>query len=577
MDITLVGPVALGRMRGTVERVSRTARDVAVDGRDDYCLVINQGATMSGTLARRDFELPGGAAVLMPNGDSGSIVRPATGGHDDWLNVIVPGQLLRSVLNNPDDLVARGTPVGSEALSLLAGYAELLQKHGAIELPDLLQHATHTLLDLMALALGTKGEKEEIANARGLRAARLQAVIGQIDRRFTEVGFSTRDIATALGISTRYVNDILYESGLGFSDRVLELRLQRARAMLADRRNDGMRVSDIAYASGFADISHFNRNFRRRFGTDADRRALDVVRIRGAPLGQLHSGGGMTTFAFSSASLPDHLDDRQRFNLWRDMFTAQFGSFDFGISEQFPFAATTKFWSAGHLVFARCSGTLERATRSARKDAFDGGDQYGLIINLGATISGKAARRDYELPGGGAMLMPYSEPALIFRPVTSVNDSWLNVAIPGSLLRSAVGNPDDLVVRGTPVGSEALNLLLGYTHLLQQHGTVARPDLLTHATCTLLDLIALALGASGEKEEIASARGLRAARLQAVLGQIAAEICRGGVFDPRCRRLAWHFGALRERHSIRKRARLFRSRSQAAFAARPRHAGGPPQ
>ncbi len=266
IDITLVGPAAVGRMDGTVEKVSRSAREVARDGRDDFCLVINRGATMSGTLARRDYELPGGAAVLMPYSEPGSIFRRATGRHDDWLNVIVPSQLLRTVLNNPDDLVARGTPIGSEALNLLAGYAGLLQKHGAIETPDLLQHATHTLLDLMALALGTKGEKQEIASARGLRAARLQAVLGQIERRYTEVAFSTRDVASALGISTRYVNDILYESGLGFPDRVLELRLQHARSMLSDRRNDGMRVSEIAYASGFADISHFNRSFRRRFG-----------------------------------------------------------------------------------------------------------------------------------------------------------------------------------------------------------------------------------------------------------------------------------------------------------------------
>lgn len=266
VDITLVGPVALGRMRGTIERVSRTARDVAVDGRDDYCLVINQGATMSGTLARRDFELPNGAAVLMPNGDAGSIVRPATGGQDDWLNVIVPGQLLRSTLDNPDDLVARGTPVGSEALRLLAGYAELLQRHGTIQTPELLQHATHTLLDLIVLTLGAKGDKKENAIAGGLRAARLQAVLAQIAQRFSDVGFSTRDVAAALGISGRYVNDILQDSGINFTDRVLELRLQRARAMLSDRRNDGMRIGDIAYASGFADISHFNRSFRRRFG-----------------------------------------------------------------------------------------------------------------------------------------------------------------------------------------------------------------------------------------------------------------------------------------------------------------------
>jgi AraC-like DNA-binding protein len=47
---------------------------------------------------------------------------------------------------------------------------------------------------------------------------------------------------------------------------VLELRLQKARSMLADRRCDRLRVSEIAYASGFNEVSYFNRCFRRRFG-----------------------------------------------------------------------------------------------------------------------------------------------------------------------------------------------------------------------------------------------------------------------------------------------------------------------
>ena len=267
MKLWSAGQLAVGRSYGTLERTTRTARDVAAYGGDSYGLIINQGATMNGMAGRRNFELPGGAAVLMPFTEPTQAFRPATGANDAWLDVIIPGPLLRTALDNPDDLAARSTPVGSEALNLLVGYTDLLQQHGTILRPDLLVHATHTLLDLIALTLGAKGERHEIANARGLRAARLQAVLGQIARRFSEVALSTRDVASALGISTRYVNDILSESGLGFSDRVIELRLQRARAMLADRRNDGMSIGDIAYAAGFADISYFNRSFRRRFGT----------------------------------------------------------------------------------------------------------------------------------------------------------------------------------------------------------------------------------------------------------------------------------------------------------------------
>jgi AraC-like DNA-binding protein len=67
---------------------------------------------------------------------------------------------------------------------------------------------------------------------------------------------------TYLGLSRTSDRD----TGASFTDRVLELRLQKARAMLADPRHDRLRVSEIAYACGFNDISYFNRSFRRRFG-----------------------------------------------------------------------------------------------------------------------------------------------------------------------------------------------------------------------------------------------------------------------------------------------------------------------
>jgi AraC-like DNA-binding protein len=36
--------------------------------------------------------------------------------------------------------------------------------------------------------------------------------------------------------------------------------------MLTDPRRAGEKVSAIAFAAGFHDLSHFNRAFRRRFG-----------------------------------------------------------------------------------------------------------------------------------------------------------------------------------------------------------------------------------------------------------------------------------------------------------------------
>jgi AraC-like DNA-binding protein len=44
--------------------------------------------------------------------------------------------------------------------------------------------------------------------------------------------------------------------------------------MLTDRRFAGYKLIDIALTSGFNEVSHFNRSFRRRFGASpSDMRA----------------------------------------------------------------------------------------------------------------------------------------------------------------------------------------------------------------------------------------------------------------------------------------------------------------
>jgi AraC-like DNA-binding protein len=83
--------------------------------------------------------------------------------------------------------------------------------------------------------------------------------------RFADPQFSPVALAAKLGVSVRYVQDLLYETGMTFSDRVLELRLLKAHRMLAASAAQ-LKIVEIAYACGFGDISYFNRSFRRRFG-----------------------------------------------------------------------------------------------------------------------------------------------------------------------------------------------------------------------------------------------------------------------------------------------------------------------
>jgi AraC-like DNA-binding protein len=153
-----------------------------------------------------------------------------------------------------------------EALRLLRRYVGLLDtEHDALS-PGIADHIAATIVDLTGLAIGARGDEAELAGMRGLRRARLGAVLDHVRRGYTDPGLSAEIVGRALGLSTRYVQDLLATTGSSLSERVLELRLQHARKMLAAPSCSGMRIGEIVYASGFNDVSYFNRSFRRRFG-----------------------------------------------------------------------------------------------------------------------------------------------------------------------------------------------------------------------------------------------------------------------------------------------------------------------
>jgi AraC-like DNA-binding protein len=103
-------------------------------------------------------------------------------------------------------------------------------------------------------------------NEGGLRTARIASVMAQIHDGFANQQFSTRVVAERLGLSVRYVQDLLQSSGLSITDRIMELRLEKARSMLTDDRNCMLKISEVALSCGFNELSYFHRSFRRKFG-----------------------------------------------------------------------------------------------------------------------------------------------------------------------------------------------------------------------------------------------------------------------------------------------------------------------
>lgn len=121
--------------------------------------------------------------------------------------------------------------------------------------------------DMALLLLGAGADHAEVARSGGLQAGRLAAIKADISSRLLDPALSIKTITSRHRISERYLRALFAREGKSFTDFVRTERLDRAARLLADPLQAGRRISDIAYDSGFADLSYFNRVFRAQFDT----------------------------------------------------------------------------------------------------------------------------------------------------------------------------------------------------------------------------------------------------------------------------------------------------------------------
>lgn len=279
-DVLRLTSLDIVRMRAPVGGSEATDETRAV-----YALVYNHASLpITYRNGGREVCLDRGEATLL-RFDQSLKARRQPSPDNEWRCVIIPRERLLGVVAHADDLVCKLLPADNEALGQLKRCLSVLFESGA---PMLTERMAGCLDDqVFRLILAVLGEGREVAGrgssaGSGVRSARRDAVLSEIANSYLDPALSVEIIAARLGLSRRYVFALLRESGTGFSDRVLEFRLQAAFAMLGDAERAALRISEVAYAAGFNEVSHFNRCFRRRFGmTPTDARATP----RGAATG----------------------------------------------------------------------------------------------------------------------------------------------------------------------------------------------------------------------------------------------------------------------------------------------------
>ncbi len=272
MSIVPLGAVQMMETAGAFGGIARTKSAIVADGQTALSLVINRGPTPLMIIqAGREFLMEAGGASLFSEAVPGRFDTP---GRVEAITLRIPRTALAGVSRNPEDLVARAIPSATESLRMLASYSRTMMEIGGIEDPQTAAMTGGHIIDLIGLSAGAIGDAERQARQGGLRAGRLHTLLGEIKANFHDPGFSIHQVARKHRVTPRYLQDLLQETGQGFGERVLEMRLALASDLIAKAHVGARKVSDIAFSCGFNDVSYFHRCFRKRFGmTPADARA----------------------------------------------------------------------------------------------------------------------------------------------------------------------------------------------------------------------------------------------------------------------------------------------------------------
>jgi AraC-like DNA-binding protein len=265
----VVPDLAISTLAFSAVRAQRT-RALIADGNDN-CLFSALHSPGNTVFQRGREVLPAeGSGTLLSLADP--FTCTTVGGIARGMSLSVPRKVLAASVPRLEDGFGHAFP-DSEALGLLTSYVGLLEQDHLLASPDLRRLVVTHVHDLVALALGASRDAAEIANGRGLRAARLHAIKADI-RASLRGQLSSTTIAARHGVTPRYVQALFEDEGVTFSQFLIGERLERVYRMLRDPLQMARPISAIAYDAGFGDLSHFNRAFRRRYGaTPSDVRA----------------------------------------------------------------------------------------------------------------------------------------------------------------------------------------------------------------------------------------------------------------------------------------------------------------
>ena len=267
-EFVLLDQIAIATPSGSSARFART-RDLLDDGCDDLVLVSATRGKVRVTQGSKAIDLAAGQMCLTEMNIVGAVDLNRSGG---FRTTRIPRRLLADIAPSTETQLARTLGHDRALSAMIERYAALCNEvAGQLDEFGRKAAAQH-LTDLVGHFVETSGAHKSLAGLHAASVARLNLMKADILNNLGNGNLTIEAIARANGLSARQAQRMFASAGTTFTDFVLDQRLLLARRLLREMRH--RKVSDIAFAVGFNDLSYFNRSFKRRFGiTPSDTQA----------------------------------------------------------------------------------------------------------------------------------------------------------------------------------------------------------------------------------------------------------------------------------------------------------------
>lgn len=256
------GSMGVSNFKADAQRVIRRKESAKIDQSEDFVFLFptRKGLEFE-QRGRTGLAMPG--AVFLLNSAENYIVDVPDGSEN--ITIKIDRRLLIDRVKGIDGLCAAMNIANSQLVPVVATLGTQLLNLPPGDHADRLQQS---VIDLICLMLDLRESPQDGAFIRQTLASSLYSRIDNYLQRNLHVhDLSPDQAAREHKISVRYLHKIFHYHGTSFGQRLLELRLQRARQMITGHRSAAsINLGQVGYECGFTGQSYFSTCYRKRFG-----------------------------------------------------------------------------------------------------------------------------------------------------------------------------------------------------------------------------------------------------------------------------------------------------------------------